>query len=579
METRPPTIGRILIAIGFAVSCFGLFLFLWIAFGGPVPLKAEGYKVTVPFDEASQLAEAADVRISGVSVGRVSRVEGGPDGEAQATLELDARYAPLPQDTQAILRQKTLLGETYVELTPGSAESGSLPEGADLPAAQVSEAVQLDEVFRTFDPTTRAAFQGWMQGQAAALRGRGDDFSVAIASLEPFADEAERALRLLDTQELAVSRLVRDGGEVFGALAERRGQLRGLIENANTVFATTARRNEELADAFTIFPTFLRESRETLTRLEEFAIDTNPVVTALRPTARELAPTARELNELSPELRAFFLALPATIDAAPAGMRATRRLLDDNLPPLLGGLDDWLGPVNAILEVVRRYRREVTGLANLAAASQGEFFDLGTLDTAHYLRTLSPLTPEAVAAYPQPARGNPHESLHQAGRLPRRAHRHRLVRDQAVHGRHRRLPQPGELNRPAVPPAHRRRPGRGPAVLRPDQPVRLQRPARHGDDDAAPVQRAGRAPVGRDPPGDQRLPPRAGSAESVVCRRQVAKLLISIRVCTDALGARMPHTRKEPLPGARMGRAPFSLGGEIDQEVTDDRGARASRWR
>ena len=401
METRPPTVGRILIAIGFAVSCFGLFLFLWIAFGGPVPLKAEGYKVTVPFDEASQLAEAADVRISGVSVGRVSRVEGGPDGEAEATLELDARYAPLPEDTQAILRQKTLLGETYVELTPGSAESGSLPEGAHLPAAQVSEAVQLDEVFRTFDPSTRAAFQGWMQGQAAALRGRGDDFSVAIASLEPFADEAERALRLLDTQELAVSRLVRDGGEVFGALAERRGQLRGLIENANTVFGTTARRNEELADAFTIFPTFLRESRETLTRLEEFAIDTNPVVTALRPTARELAPTARELNELSPELRAFFLALPATIDAAPAGMRATRRLLDNNLPPLLGGLDDWLGPVNAILEVVRRYRREVTGLSNLAAASQGVFFDFATLDSVHYLRTMSPLTPEAVAAYPQ----------------------------------------------------------------------------------------------------------------------------------------------------------------------------------
>ena len=401
METRPPTVGRILIAIGFAVSCFGLFLFLWIAFGGPVPLKAEGYKVTVPFDEASQLAEAADVRISGVSVGRVSRVEGGPEGEAEATLELDARYAPLPEDTQAILRQKTLLGETYVELTPGSAESGSLPEGAHLPAAQVSEAVQLDEVFRTFDPSTRAAFQGWMQGQAAALRGRGDDFSVAIASLEPFADEAERALRLLDTQELAVSRLVRDGGEVFGALAERRGQLRGLIENANTVFGTTARRNEELADAFTIFPTFLRESRETLTRLEEFAIDTNPVVTALRPTARELAPTARELNELSPELRAFFLALPATIDAAPAGMRATRRLLDNNLPPLLGGLDDWLGPVNAILEVVRRYRREVTGLSNVAAASQGVFFDFATLDSEHYLRTMSPLTPEAVAAYPQ----------------------------------------------------------------------------------------------------------------------------------------------------------------------------------
>ena len=268
METRPPTAVRILIAFGFALSCFGLLLFLWLAFGGPVPLKPEGYRIKVPFTEASQLAIESDVRISGVSVGRVTRIDRNAEGLAEATIELDAPYAPVPSDTQAMLRQKTLLGETYVELSPGSEEADKVPEGGELPAGQVSEAVQLDEVFRTFDSRTRAAFQGWMQGQAAAFRGRGDDFSVAIASLEPFADEAERALRLLDTQEQAVQRLVSDGGEVFGALAERRGQLRGLIENSNIVFGTTARRNEELAEAFTIFPTFLRESRATITRLE-----------------------------------------------------------------------------------------------------------------------------------------------------------------------------------------------------------------------------------------------------------------------------------------------------------------------
>ncbi len=73
METRPPTVTRILIAVGFALSCFGLALFLWIAFGGPLPLKPEGYRFTVPFTEAAQLAAESDVRISGVSVGKVSR--------------------------------------------------------------------------------------------------------------------------------------------------------------------------------------------------------------------------------------------------------------------------------------------------------------------------------------------------------------------------------------------------------------------------------------------------------------------------------------------------------------------------
>jgi phospholipid/cholesterol/gamma-HCH transport system substrate-binding protein len=169
METRPPTVTRILVAVAFALSCFGLLLFLWLAFGGPIPLKPESYRFTVPFDEATQLAVESDVRISGVSVGKVKRVDLDDQGFAEATIEVDERYAPIPSDTRAILRQKTLLGETYVELTPGSDDVPTLPEDGDLPVAQVSDAVQLDEIFRTFDDRTRAAFQAWMQGQAAAL--------------------------------------------------------------------------------------------------------------------------------------------------------------------------------------------------------------------------------------------------------------------------------------------------------------------------------------------------------------------------------------------------------------------------
>ena len=36
----------------FALSCFGLLLFLWLAFGGPIPLKPKGYRVSASFAEA-----------------------------------------------------------------------------------------------------------------------------------------------------------------------------------------------------------------------------------------------------------------------------------------------------------------------------------------------------------------------------------------------------------------------------------------------------------------------------------------------------------------------------------------------
>ena len=333
METRPPTITRILVAIGFALSCFALALFLWITFGGPLPLKPEGYRFTVPFNEATQLAVESDVRISGVPVGKVKAVELSDSGLADATIELDSRYAPIPTDTRAMLRTKTLLGETFVELTPGDEQGPTLEEGGDLPRAQVADSVQLDEIWRTFDSRTRDAFRVWMQGTAASLRGRGDDLSAAIAELSPFAEETNRLLRVLDSQDQAVRRLVHDGGTVFEALSERQGQLRGLIQNSETVFSTTARRNRELADLFRILPTFQRESRATLARLNSFARNTDPLVQQLRPAARELSPTLVAAQKAAPDLKAFFEGLRGTINASDNGFPALRRLLSDDFTP------------------------------------------------------------------------------------------------------------------------------------------------------------------------------------------------------------------------------------------------------
>src|ERR1700755_1846112 len=123
----------------FALSCFGLLLFLWLAFGGTVPLKPKGYRFHTSFAEAGQLALEADVRISGVPVAKVKTIT--PDkqtGRADVVIQLRSRYAPLPSDAKAILRQKTLLGETYVELTPGHKNVKPIPEGGARPDSQAA---------------------------------------------------------------------------------------------------------------------------------------------------------------------------------------------------------------------------------------------------------------------------------------------------------------------------------------------------------------------------------------------------------------------------------------------------------
>jgi phospholipid/cholesterol/gamma-HCH transport system substrate-binding protein len=410
MQKNAPSLPRILAMVIFALSCIGILLYLWITFGGAIPLQAKSYELKVNFPEATTLAQQADVRISGVKVGTVKTLE--RDGNTtRATLQIDPRFAPIHSDSASILRQKSLLGETYVELTPGLKGSPTLKDGATLSPGHVAQTVQLDEIFRTFDPTTRAAFRTWMDQQGRAFQGRGADLNDALGNLTPFVHDAGQVVAILNQQSSDTRRLVRDTGVVFQALTERDGQLAQLITNSNRVFETTAARNSELQQIFTIFPTFLNEARATTTRVTSFAVNANPLITQLRPAARELSPTLIQLHGLAPDLKGLFRALGPLITASRRGLPALEGVLRDT-QPLLKQLDPFLANVNPILDWVGLYKHEVASFFALdAAATQATDRPPGSKAPIHYLRTSNPLNPENLAVWPhRPAtnRSNPY---------------------------------------------------------------------------------------------------------------------------------------------------------------------------
>jgi phospholipid/cholesterol/gamma-HCH transport system substrate-binding protein len=398
---QAPSVGRILAMVAFGLSCFGILVFLWLSFGGSVPLKPEGYRVGVSFPEATQLAQEAEVRISGVKVGKVRKVEPNEaTGLTDTVVELERRYAPIPRNTRAILRQKTLLGETYVELTPGMDSTGMVPDGGRLSQGGVSETVELDEILRTFDPVTRGRFSVWLDQQGQAVRGRGHSINAALANLTPFAEETDDVLAVLRRQSGATRRLVRDTGEVFAALTERQGQLRELIVNSNRVWEATASRDAQLADTFRVLPTFLREGRTTTRRVTRFAEDTDPLIDQLRPAARQLSPTLVDLDALAPDLRGFFRDLGPLVTVSRRGLPATERVLD-NTRPLLRRLDPFLREFTPIVDYLGLYRREIAAfLGNASAATQASQAGDAGSGEVHYLRTQNPTNPEIMAGYP-----------------------------------------------------------------------------------------------------------------------------------------------------------------------------------
>jgi ABC-type transporter Mla subunit MlaD len=285
-------------------------------------------------------------------------------------------------------------------MTPGSDGAPKLRENGTLPLGNVSPTVELDEIFRALDPEHRERLQGWLQEQARGIKGRGRDLSDAIGNLAPFAEDTEKLLEILASQDATVRRLVRNSGEVFDALSERDGQLASLITNANRVFRTTAERDRELEETFVALPTFERESARTVRRLTEFARETDPLVTQLRPAARELSPTLTDLSALAPDLKALFADLDPLIVAARRGLPALEAFLD-RLRPFLGEVDGPLRQLNPILEFAGRYKRELGSFfANTVAATQATTPGLDGGSPVHYLRTTNPLNLENLAVYP-----------------------------------------------------------------------------------------------------------------------------------------------------------------------------------
>src|ERR1039458_3618938 len=146
-------------------------------------------------------------------------------------LRVKTLLAPVRSNMHAILRQKTLLGETYVQLIPEAPNAPFLRDGGQLADSQVEPSVTLDGILSAFDPKTRLAFQVWQQAVAEGINGRGEQINADFATLEPFVEHANSLVGVLASQEGAVRALVHNTGVVFDALASRDHQLEGLIVN------------------------------------------------------------------------------------------------------------------------------------------------------------------------------------------------------------------------------------------------------------------------------------------------------------------------------------------------------------
>jgi virulence factor Mce-like protein len=233
------------VLLAYAVLGLSVLGYLALRMGGDFFLQP-AYRVSAAFATASQLVPGDEVTISGLEVGRVESV--GPDaaGGAEATLLVHTAYAPLYRDARATVESKNLLGETYVELSRGSAAAGPLPDGGRIDREHTLTPVEVDQVLNALDADTRDHLVLLIDSLGDATAGRGSDLNAEAGDLRQLADSLSTIAHTLASSQQHLDSLISSLRKVLETLAAWHSEFRALIADWDRLMQELASRERDL---------------------------------------------------------------------------------------------------------------------------------------------------------------------------------------------------------------------------------------------------------------------------------------------------------------------------------------------
>jgi phospholipid/cholesterol/gamma-HCH transport system substrate-binding protein len=323
--------------IALVVILIGTFL----AFTKDIPFT-KPFELKATFENSPPIQKNQAVRIAGVDVGKVSKVEpvGGDSPAVVVTMKLEDDALPIHKDATVKVRPRIFFeGNLFFDIRPGSPSSPELEDGDTIPASQTSAPVQLDQVLGTLQADTRKNLQKLLAGYGGALNNKPqpgeDDDQVeevkgktagqALNQTLVYSPEALRGAAILNQSLLGselhdLSKLVAGQQKIFAALNTHEGSLKDLVTNFNTTMGALAAEQDNLRETIRLLPGLLEAANPALDEL-------NAAFPSTRAWALEMIPGVRET--------------PATIKAAFPWITQTRALLR---PAELQGLVDELQP-------------------------------------------------------------------------------------------------------------------------------------------------------------------------------------------------------------------------------------------
>jgi phospholipid/cholesterol/gamma-HCH transport system substrate-binding protein len=265
-------------------------------------IQAAPYRLNAEFSTAQAVTpgQGQSVRVSGVYIGEIGAVTL-KNGLADVQLDISQKYKNLVHtDATALLRPKTGLKDMFIELDPGTGKAPVAKQGFTIPVANTNPDIDVDEILSSLDADSRSYLNLLVNGAGQGLKGKGGtELAQVFERFEPTHRDLARLNRAVAVRGRDLSQLVNSLQRLNTSLSTKQAQIVQLVDASSTVFHAFASEDTNLSRAVVDLPGTLRQTTDTLNRVQQFAKLLGPTATSLLPAARALPAANKALVALA----------------------------------------------------------------------------------------------------------------------------------------------------------------------------------------------------------------------------------------------------------------------------------------
>lgn len=368
MNLRPSRGGVIGLVVFLALAGV-VTMFLSDRFGGPAIPLGDAYRLSVSIRDSRDLSRKSDVSVRGVKVGAVEQIEMAGD-RAEVTMTIDRDKTPVWRDAAVRVGQKTVLGEAYLELSPGNASAGQLPDGGRI--ARVRPSVDVDDALTALNRPARRNLRSLLLSAARGARSPRTParFAETLRRTGDLVSELRRLTSVLAGQSSDIAGFVTDSGVVLGELGRRERSLRAIVSSGRATFAALDTQRAALQAGLTELGPLLDSGRVVLRDARPLLRAARPLMADLRTASPELSAALKDLGPFADDVRRTLLGLPRLTRAAVPVLEQASPLITA-ARPAARQLDPALANLVPIVRYLKRHRASLAAFFANSADLQG----------------------------------------------------------------------------------------------------------------------------------------------------------------------------------------------------------------